>query len=37
MMLRNLIVNVKGLSELVDIVRLVAEEVDDLATIGSAT
>jgi hypothetical protein len=37
MMLRNPIVNVKGLSELVDIVRLVAEEVDDLATIGSAT
>jgi hypothetical protein len=36
-MLCDPIVNVEGLSELVDIVRLVAEEVDDLATIGSAT
>ena len=31
------IVNVKGLSELVDIARLVTEEIDDPATIGSAT
>src|SRR6266571_4625065 len=35
-MLRDPIVNVERLSELVDIVRLVAEEIDDLATIGSA-
>ena len=36
-MLCNPIVNVKRLSELVDIVRLFAEEIDDLAAIGSAT
>ena len=36
-MLRNPIVNVKRLGKLVDIVRLVTEEIDDLATIGSAT
>jgi hypothetical protein len=36
-MLRDPIVNVKGLSELVDIARLVTEKIDDLATIGSAT
>ncbi len=36
-MLCDPIVNVKGLSELVDIARLVTEEIDDLATIGSAT
>jgi hypothetical protein len=36
-MLCDSIVNVKGLSELVDIARLVAEEIDDLTTIGSAT
>ncbi len=36
-MLRDPIVDVKRLGELVDIVRLVAEEIDDLATIGSAT
>ena len=36
-MLCDPIVNVKGLSELVDIVRLFTEEIDDLATIGSAT
>src|SRR5690348_9832769 len=36
-MLCNPIVNVKCLSELVDIARLFAEEIDDLATIGSAT
>ena len=36
-MLRDPIVNVKGLSELVDIARLVTEEIDDLATIGSAS
>ncbi len=36
-MLRDSIVNVKGLSELVDIARLVPEEIDDLAAIGSAT
>ncbi len=35
-MLRDPIVDVKRLGELVDIVRLVAEEIDDLATIGSA-
>jgi hypothetical protein len=31
------IVNVKRLSELVDIARLDTEKIDDLATIGSAT
>jgi hypothetical protein len=36
-MLCDPIVNVKRLGELVDIVRLFTEEVDDLATIGSAT
>src|SRR5713101_7793307 len=36
-MLRDPIVNVKGLGELVDIARLVTEEIDDPATIGSAT
>ncbi len=36
-MLCDPIVNVKGLSELVDIARLLTEEIDDLATIGSAT
>ena len=36
-MLCDTIVNVKRLSELVDIARLVTEEIDDLATIGSAT
>jgi hypothetical protein len=36
-MLRNSIVNVEGLSKLVDIARLVTEEIDDFATIGSAT
>ena len=36
-MLCDPIVNVKRLSELVDIVRLFTEEIDDLATIGSAT
>jgi hypothetical protein len=36
-MLRDPIVNVKRLSELVDIARLVTEEIDDLAAIGSAT
>jgi hypothetical protein len=36
-MLRDPIVNVKGLGELVDIARLVSEEIDDLATICSAT
>jgi hypothetical protein len=30
------IVNVKRLGKLVDIARLVTEEIDDLATIGSA-
>ena len=35
-MLRDPIVNVKRLGKLVDIVRLVTEEIDDLATIGSA-
>jgi hypothetical protein len=30
------IVNVEGLGELVDIARLFTEEIDDLATIGSA-
>jgi hypothetical protein len=34
-MLRDPIVNVKRLSELVDIARLVTEKIDDLATIGS--
>ncbi len=32
--LSDTIVNVKGLSELVDIARLVTEEIDDLAPIG---
>jgi hypothetical protein len=36
-MLCDSIVNVEGLSELVDIARLFTEEIDDLATIGSAT
>ena len=36
-MLRDPIMNVKRLSELVDIARFVAKEIDDLATIGSAT
>ena len=36
-MLCDPIVNVKRLSELVDIARFVTEEIDDLATIGSAT
>ncbi len=36
-MLRDPIVNVKGLGELVDIARLVTEKIDDFATIGSAT
>ena len=36
-MLGDPIVNVKRLGELVDIARLVTEEIDDLATIGSAT
>jgi hypothetical protein len=37
MMLCNPIVNVERLGELVDIARLVTEEIDDLATICSAT
>ena len=37
MMLCDPIVNVEGLSELVDVARLFTEEIDDLATIGSAT
>jgi len=36
-MLCDPIVNVEGLGELVDIARLFAEEIDDLAAIGSAT
>jgi len=36
-MLGDPIVNVKRLGELVDIAGLVTEEIDDLATIGSAT
>jgi hypothetical protein len=36
-MLRHTIMNVKGLGELVNIARLVTEEIDDLASIGSAT
>jgi len=36
-MLRDPIVNVKCLGELVDIARLVTDEIDDLATIGSTT
>ena len=36
MMLRDSVVDVKRLGELVDIVRLVTEEIDDFATIGSA-
>ena len=35
-MLRDPIVDVKHLSKLVDIARLVTEEIDDLATVGSA-
>jgi len=35
-MLCDPIVNVKRLGELVDIARLVTEEIDDLASIGSA-
>jgi hypothetical protein len=35
-MLRDPIVNVKRLSELVDIARLVTDEIDDLTTIGPA-
>ena len=35
-MLRDPIVDVKHLGKLVDIARLVTEEIDDLATIGSA-
>ena len=36
-MLCDPIVNVERLGKLVDIARLVTEEIDDLATIGSAT
>jgi hypothetical protein len=36
-MLRDPIVNIERLSELVDIARLVTEEIDDHATIGSAS
>jgi hypothetical protein len=36
-MLCDPIVNIKGLRKLVDIARLFTEEIDDLATIGSAT
>jgi hypothetical protein len=36
-MLRDPIVNVKRLSELVDIARLVTDEIDDLAAIRSTT
>ena len=35
-MLRDPIVNIERLSKLVDIARLVTEEIDDLATVGSA-
>jgi len=35
-MLRDPIVNVKRLGKLVDIARLVTEEIDDFATIGPA-
>jgi len=35
-MLRDPIVNAKGLGELVDIARLLTEEIDNPATIGSA-
>ncbi len=35
-MLRDSVVNVKRLGELVDVPGLVAEEIDDLATVGSA-
>jgi hypothetical protein len=35
-MLRDSVVNVKSLGELVDIARLVTEKIDDLASIGSA-
>ena len=36
-MLRDPIMNVKRLSKLVDIARLITEEIDDLATISSTT
>jgi hypothetical protein len=36
-MLRDPIVNIKGLGELVDIARLFTEEIDNPATIGSPT
>jgi hypothetical protein len=35
-MLRDSVVNVKSLGELVDIARLVTEKIDDLTTIGPA-
>ena len=35
-MLRDTIVNVKSVGELVDVARLVAEKIDDPATVGSA-
>jgi len=35
-MLRDPIVNIKRLSELIDIARLVTEQIDDLATVGSS-
>jgi hypothetical protein len=35
--LSDAIVNVKGLGELVNVARLVTEEIDNLATIGSST
>jgi len=35
-MLRDSVVNVKRLGELIDIARLVTEKIDNLATIGSA-
>ena len=35
-MLRDTVVYVKGPGELVDIARLVTEEIDDLATVGSS-
>ena len=35
-MLRDSVVNVKSLGELVDIARLVTENIEDLATVGSA-
>ena len=36
-MLRDTVVNVQCLGELVDVARLVTEEIDDPATIGSST